>query len=91
MAERGLPEQGAEPEIPEAPAAKPRTITRAEDIEIGFVEDDADANPRPIGWKAGSQSRAAVKPVPIPAPVTIIGGGHSPSEGSPLSVNGDGW
>lgn len=89
MAEKGLPEK---PEIPEAeiaPAVNPRVIVRAEDIEIGFMEDDEDASSRPIGWKAARQSRAVAKPVPIPAPT--IAPNYPPSDGSPLSVNSDGW
>lgn len=87
MAERGLPEKPETPES-EAPAVKPRIVVRAEDIEISFIEDDEDASSRPIGWKAARQSRAVVKPVPIPAQTPTQG---CYSEGSPLSVNGDGW
>lgn len=89
MAERGLPEKGTEAPEPEAtPAIKARVVVRAEDIEIGFMENDEGASSRPIGWKAARQNRAAVKPAPIPIPTTVD---HYSDEGSPLSVNGDGW
>lgn len=90
MAEKGLPEN---PEIPEAeiaPAINPRVVIRAEDIEISFMEDDEDASSRPIGWKAARQSRAVVKPVPIPVATPVPN--YPPSDGSPLSINSDdGW
>lgn len=88
MAEKGLPEN---PEIPEAeiaPAVNPRVVIRAEDIEIRFMEDE-DASSRPIGWKAARQSRAVVKPIPIPVATPVPN--YPPSDGSPLSVNSDGW
>lgn len=88
MAEKGLPEEKPEPETPGVPVVKPRTVIRAEDIEIGFMEDDTDAS-RPIGWKAARQSKAVTKPITIPTPAAR--GNHTPSDGSPLSVDGDGW
>lgn len=84
MAERGLPEQPETPETGVTPTINPRTIVRAEDVEIGFMENEKDASSLPIGWKAAKEKAI---PIPIPAPV----GGNSPSEGSPLSVNSDGW
>lgn len=91
MAEQGLPEQGTEPETPEAPVVKrTRVIARAEDIEIGFMEDDEAASSQPIGWKAARQNRAAAKPPPIPIPAPVNNYVAS-EDGSPLSVNGDGW
>lgn len=82
MAERGLPEQPETPEAEVAPAINFRGIVRAEDVEIGFMENDKDASSLPIGWKTAKN-----KVIPIPAPVRD----NSPSEGSPLSVNSDGW
>lgn len=89
MAEKGLPEMPETPEAEIAPVVNPRVVVRAEDIQIDFMEDDEDGSSRPIGWKAARQSRAVVKPVPVPAPPPAQN--YPPSEGSPLSCNGDGW
>lgn len=86
MAEKGLPEQPETPEAEVVPTINFRGIVRAEDVEIGFMENDKDASALPIGWKAAKN-----KAIPIPAPTPAPVGDNSPSEGSPLSVNGDGW
>jgi len=78
MAEIGLPSEEADGTIPKPAPNLYRPIwQKAEDVQIGFVDETDNRQPN-------------ILPPKNPMPKDIVEAGNS-SEGSGLSMGGDGW